>query len=146
MLVLVVVVAELRGRAMGSLQSGLCSSTVPQWCPVQVPCPASPQARPVAASHALWPCPARVQYAAFLEPKNPHVAEKLAWAKDVCAKKQHTTPSSIGGEKLYNPFLRAVFGMCLLLRLLLPLDTWQRDHGAHLSPATEFGSTVNKLH
>jgi len=51
-----------------------------------------------------------LQYAAFLEPKNPHVAEKLAWAKDVCAKKQHTTPSSIGGEKLYNPFLRAVFG------------------------------------
>lgn len=47
-----------------------------------------------------------LRFAAHVDPNNTHVMEKLEWAKSRREKNLPTVPSTIGEEKLYNPFLR----------------------------------------
>jgi len=47
-----------------------------------------------------------LQFAAHVEPDNPAVARKLAWARAQRAAGASTVPSTIGEEKTYNPFMR----------------------------------------
>jgi hydroxyacylglutathione hydrolase len=47
-----------------------------------------------------------LRFAESLEPGNPEIAKKLAWAKAARAKGEPTLPSTIGEERLTNPFLR----------------------------------------
>lgn len=44
-----------------------------------------------------------LKFAESVEPDNKDIAEKMKWAKEVGV----TTPSTIGNEKLTNPFMRA---------------------------------------
>ena len=45
-------------------------------------------------------------FALHVEPENTHVQEKLEWAKNRRSRSLATIPSTIGEEKLYNPFMR----------------------------------------
>jgi hydroxyacylglutathione hydrolase len=47
-----------------------------------------------------------LKFAASLEPNNPEIAKKLAWAKALRDKGEPTLPSTIADEKKTNPFLR----------------------------------------
>lgn len=47
-----------------------------------------------------------LQFALTLEPNNPALKAKYEWTKKVRAEGKFTIPSSIGDEKLFNPFLR----------------------------------------
>ena len=47
-----------------------------------------------------------LKFAASLEPNNPEIAKKLAWAKALREKGEPTLPSTIKDERLTNPFLR----------------------------------------
>ncbi|CAD5124241.1 DgyrCDS12537 [Dimorphilus gyrociliatus] len=47
-----------------------------------------------------------LKYAAHVEPNNKKIAEKLLWAQKLQAEDKFTMPSSIGEEKLINPFMR----------------------------------------
>ncbi|KAK9841045.1 hypothetical protein WJX81_007434 [Elliptochloris bilobata] len=47
-----------------------------------------------------------LEFAAYVDPDNPAVKEKLAWAKAQRAQGKPTIPSSIGAELATNPYLR----------------------------------------
>src|SRR5581483_2252796 len=47
-----------------------------------------------------------LQFALTLEPNNPALKAKYEWAKKMRAEGKFTIPSTIGDEKLFNPFLR----------------------------------------
>jgi hydroxyacylglutathione hydrolase len=47
-----------------------------------------------------------LRFAETLEPGNPDIARKLAWAKAARDKGEPTLPSTLGEERLTNPFLR----------------------------------------
>lgn len=47
-----------------------------------------------------------LQFAQHVEPDNKHVQEKMSWAKSRRERSLPTIPSTIGEEKLYNPFMR----------------------------------------
>ena len=47
-----------------------------------------------------------LKFAATVEPDNPAVAEKLAWAKAQMGKGQPTVPSTLAEEFTFNPFMR----------------------------------------
>ena len=47
-----------------------------------------------------------LRFAESLEPSNPEIAKKLAWAKALREKGQPTLPSTMREERLTNPFLR----------------------------------------
>lgn len=47
-----------------------------------------------------------LSFATTVDPTNTRVIEKLAWAKQQVAKDQPTVPSTIGDEKMSNPFMR----------------------------------------
>jgi hydroxyacylglutathione hydrolase len=47
-----------------------------------------------------------LQFALTLEPNNPALKAKYEWTKRVRAEGKYTIPSTIGDEKLFNPFLR----------------------------------------
>lgn len=47
-----------------------------------------------------------LRFAASLEPDNEAIAKKLAWAQAARAQGQPTLPSTLGEERLTNPFLR----------------------------------------
>ncbi|CDF32432.1 unnamed protein product [Chondrus crispus] len=47
-----------------------------------------------------------LSFAQSVDPSNPRVKEKLAWAKEQVANHQPTVPSTIGDEKMSNPFMR----------------------------------------
>jgi hydroxyacylglutathione hydrolase len=47
-----------------------------------------------------------LKFAETLEPNNPEIARKLAWANALRAKGEPTLPSTLREEKLTNPFLR----------------------------------------
>jgi hydroxyacylglutathione hydrolase len=47
-----------------------------------------------------------LKFAESLEPNNPEIAKKLAWAKALRDKGEPTLPSTLAQEKLTNPFLR----------------------------------------
>ncbi|KXJ25892.1 probable hydrolase PNKD [Exaiptasia diaphana] len=61
-------------------------------------------------STLLWPgheyAAKNLLFALTIEPDNPYVRNKLDWVIDRRANKNSTCPSTIGEEKLYNPFLR----------------------------------------
>ena len=45
-------------------------------------------------------------FAQNVEPDNPDVAAKLAWAKETVGAGDSTVPSTLGEERSYNPFMR----------------------------------------
>ena len=45
-------------------------------------------------------------FAHHVEPKNEKIMERLEWAKQRREEHLPTVPSTIGGEKLWNPFMR----------------------------------------
>jgi hydroxyacylglutathione hydrolase len=47
-----------------------------------------------------------LRFAESLEPQNPEISKKLAWAKALREKGQPTLPSTMREERLTNPFLR----------------------------------------
>ena len=47
-----------------------------------------------------------LRFAETLEPDNPDIAKKLTWARAAREKGQPTLPSTLGEERLTNPFLR----------------------------------------
>ncbi|VDN22022.1 unnamed protein product [Gongylonema pulchrum] len=47
-----------------------------------------------------------LKFAASVEPKNEEVKKKLAWAQERRRLGEYTVPSTIGDEKLFNPFMR----------------------------------------
>jgi len=47
-----------------------------------------------------------LQFALHVDPENIHVKEKLEWSKHRRDRSLPTIPSTIGEEKLYNPFMR----------------------------------------
>lgn len=47
-----------------------------------------------------------LKFAKLIEPENSDLEEKLAWAQGIRNDHQPTVPSTIGTEKLYNPFMR----------------------------------------
>ncbi|HYQ17786.1 MAG TPA: hydroxyacylglutathione hydrolase C-terminal domain-containing protein, partial [Polyangiaceae bacterium] len=47
-----------------------------------------------------------LKFAESLEPNNPEIAKKLAWAKAARDKGEPTLPSTMRDERLTNPFLR----------------------------------------
>lgn len=47
-----------------------------------------------------------LSFARSIDPTNARVEEKLQWAKEQVANGRHTVPSSIGDEKISNPFMR----------------------------------------
>lgn len=47
-----------------------------------------------------------LRFAQALEPNNPDIAKKLAWAQALRAKGEPTLPSTMADERLTNPFLR----------------------------------------
>lgn len=47
-----------------------------------------------------------LQFALHVEPDNKNIQEKLEWAKNRRDRNLPTIPSTIGEEKLYNPFMR----------------------------------------
>jgi hydroxyacylglutathione hydrolase len=47
-----------------------------------------------------------LRFAETLEPNNPEIAKKLAWARAARERGQPTLPSTLGEERLTNPFLR----------------------------------------
>jgi hydroxyacylglutathione hydrolase len=47
-----------------------------------------------------------LRFAQALEPNNPDIAKKLAWARALRAKGEPTLPSTMADERLTNPFLR----------------------------------------
>jgi len=47
-----------------------------------------------------------LRFAESLEPGNPQIAKKLAWAKAAREKGEPTLPSTMREERLTNPFLR----------------------------------------
>ena len=49
---------------------------------------------------------ANLEFAATIEPGNPHLARKRAWASHMRANGWPTVPSTLGEERTYNPFLR----------------------------------------
>ena len=48
-----------------------------------------------------------LEFAVIVDPENEDVKSKLAWAKARRADRKQTIPSTIGAERLHNPFLRA---------------------------------------
>ncbi|XP_067006492.2 hydroxyacylglutathione hydrolase, mitochondrial isoform X2 [Anabrus simplex] len=49
---------------------------------------------------------ANLKFAQHVEPTNEDIKKKMAWAEGKRAHRQPTVPSTIGEEKLYNPFMR----------------------------------------
>uniref|UniRef100_T1J5N6 hydroxyacylglutathione hydrolase n=1 Tax=Strigamia maritima TaxID=126957 RepID=T1J5N6_STRMM len=49
---------------------------------------------------------ANLKFAQCVEPDNAAIYEKMAWAKNQVQKHEPTVPSTIGEEKMYNPFMR----------------------------------------
>ena len=49
---------------------------------------------------------ANLKFALSVEPENTYIREKLDWAVKVREKQGATVPSTIGGEKRWNPFMR----------------------------------------
>jgi len=47
-----------------------------------------------------------LMFALHVEPSNTHIHEKLEWAKSRRERNLPTIPSTIGEEKMYNPFMR----------------------------------------
>jgi len=47
-----------------------------------------------------------LQFAQTIEPSNQHIKEKLEWATTQVEKGLPTVPSTVGDEKLFNPFMR----------------------------------------
>lgn len=47
-----------------------------------------------------------LKFAITVEPRNEHIAKKMAWAQEKRRNNEVTVPSTIGEEKLYNPFMR----------------------------------------
>ncbi|KAL0279631.1 UNVERIFIED_CONTAM: hypothetical protein PYX00_001144 [Menopon gallinae] len=47
-----------------------------------------------------------LKFAKFVEPNNKHIDERIAWANKKRKNKEPTIPSTIGDEKLFNPFMR----------------------------------------
>lgn len=47
-----------------------------------------------------------LQYAVTVEPDNQHIHEKIAWSEEQKQNNKPTVPSTIGTEKLFNPFMR----------------------------------------
>ncbi|GMS84733.1 hypothetical protein PENTCL1PPCAC_6908 [Pristionchus entomophagus] len=47
-----------------------------------------------------------LKFAAYAEPQNQDIATKLEWSRKRDGEKKETVPSSIGEEKMINPFMR----------------------------------------
>lgn len=47
-----------------------------------------------------------LRFAVSVDGDNQHLRDKLRWAEEQVAVGKHTVPSTIGEEKLYNPFMR----------------------------------------
>ncbi|XP_005089907.1 probable hydrolase PNKD [Aplysia californica] len=61
-------------------------------------------------STMLWPgheyAKDNLEFAAHLEPDNDETQRKLEWVKEMRENNASTCPSTLGEERLYNPFLR----------------------------------------
>ncbi|XP_047995098.1 hydroxyacylglutathione hydrolase, mitochondrial isoform X2 [Leguminivora glycinivorella] len=47
-----------------------------------------------------------LKFASYVEPENEEVKKKIAWSESKRGEGRPTVPSTIGEEKLYNPFMR----------------------------------------
>jgi len=72
-----------------------------------------------------------LKFAASLEPKNEHVARKLAWSIERVARNECTQPSTIADERTYNPFMRVhlphITAMCGATCTPVDALNWVRD-------------------
>ncbi len=59
---------------------------------------------------------ANLQYAAYVEPSNAEIAQKLKWAQSTTAQGKFTVPSTIEEEHATSPFMRAAFGNELIMQ------------------------------
>jgi len=59
---------------------------------------------------------ANLEYAAYIEPDNTAIAEKLEWSRDRTSKGGFTVPTNVTDEHATNPFMRAVFGVPAVLK------------------------------
>ena len=64
-----------------------------------------------------------LDYAAFVEPANQDIKAKRAWTAATRKAGRYTVPTTIGEEKLTNPFLRAVMGESSVLAHAKTKDT-----------------------
>ncbi|GLH04101.1 uncharacterized protein GBIM_09883 [Gryllus bimaculatus] len=51
---------------------------------------------------------ANLKFAQHVEPDNQHIQSKISWSQQKRSKQEPTVPSTIGEEKLFNPFMRVI--------------------------------------
>lgn len=51
-----------------------------------------------------------LKFARFIDKQNPEILKKMSWADEQRQRGLPTVPSTIGEEKIYNPFMRVMMG------------------------------------